>query len=237
LVPRTNCWKISFKSIRPYSGSLTGGQLLQNQYVKPREQAALFSLDRIISQAWPGVALNHESQGIAPYVQDSIQYHFIAQILNDFQIVYDGDGKGEIADVIGINDSAEAIDVHLFHLKYAIGGAVGNNIDNFYQVCGQAQKSVNWKYKSGKDFFDQLFLKMEKTENGLTCSRLIKGTTEQLEGLLTAAKWTKQIRFHMAIVQPGMAKANVSEGIRLLLGTTAHYLHIVANIDLMVYSS
>lgn len=226
-----------FQKYTPIFWFADGAQLLQNQYVKPREQAELFPLARIHSQAWPGVALNHESQGIAPYVQDSIQYNFIAQILNDFQIVYDGDGKGEIADVIGINDTPEAIDVHLFHLKYAIGGAVGNNIDNFYQVCGQAQKSVNWKYKSGKDFFDQLFLKMQKTENGLTCSRLIKGATEQLEGLLTAAKWTKKMRFHMAIVQPGMAKANVSDDIRLVLGTTAHYLQVVANIDLVVYSS
>ncbi|MES2275978.1 MAG: DEAD/DEAH box helicase family protein [Bacteroidota bacterium] len=226
-----------FQKYTPVFWFADGAQLLQNQYVKPREKAALFPLDRIVSQAWPGVALNLESQGIAPYVQNSIQYAFIRQILNDFQIIYDGDGKGEIADVIGINDSDEAIDVHLFHLKYARGGTVGNNIDNFYQVCGQAQKSVNWKYRPGKDFFDQLFRKLEKKENGLTCSRLIKGSTEQLEALLTAAKWTKKMRFHMAIVQPGMAKANVSDDIRLLLGTTAHYLHVVANIDLAVYSS
>jgi superfamily II DNA or RNA helicase len=226
-----------FQKYPPVFWFADGAQLLQNQFVKPRERAELFPLDKIISRTWAGVALNHESQGIAPYVQDSIQYHFIGQILNDFQIVYDGDGKGEIADIIGINDSPEAIDVHLFHLKYAIGGVVGNNIDNFYQVCGQAQKSVNWKYKSGKDFFDQLFLKIEKTEQGRSCSRLIKGSTEQLEGLLTAAKWTKKMRFHMAIVQPGMAKANVSESIRLILGTTAHYLHVVANIDLIIYSS
>lgn len=156
---------------------------------------------------------------MTPYIQDSIQYSFIQQILNDFQIVYDGDGKGEIADIIAINDSDQQIDVHLFHLKYAKGGSVGNDINNFYQVCGQTQKSVNWKYKPGKDFFEQLFRKLEKTENGVTCSRLIKGTTDQLEGLLTAAKWTKRMKFHMSIVQPGMEKANVSNDIRYYLGT------------------
>ncbi len=226
-----------FQKYTPIFWFADGAQLLQNQYVKPREQAEFFPLDRIVSQTWPGVALNKESQGVTPYVQDSIQYAFIQQILNDFQVVYDGDGKGEIADIIGINDSDQQIDVHLFHLKYAKGGSVGNDIDNFYQVCGQTQKSVNWKYKPGRDFFEQLFRKLDKTENGVTCSRLIKGTTDQLEALLTAAKWTKKMNFHMSIVQPGMAKANVSNDIRLLLGNTAHYLHVVANIDLKVYSS
>lgn len=226
-----------FQKYTPIFWFADNAQLLQNQYIKPREQAPLFPLDHIISQTWHGVAMNKESQGVTPYAQDSIQYFFIQQILNDFQIVYDGDGKGEIADIIAINDSNHQIDVHLFHLKYAKGGNVGNDIDNFYQVCGQAQKSVNWKYKPGKEFFEQLFRKIEKTENGVACSRLIKGTRDQLEALLTAAKWTKKIKFHMSIVQPGMAKANVSNDIRLLLGNTAHYLHVMANIDLKVYSS
>lgn len=226
-----------FTKYTPVFWFADGAQLLQNQYIKPREQAQLFPLDGIFSQSWPGVALNKESQGVTPYVQDSIQYFFINQILDDFQIVYDGDGKGEIADIIGINDSDEQIDIHLFHLKYAKGGNVGNDIDNFYHVCGQAQKSVNWKYKTGKDFFEQLFRKVEKVENGVVCSRLIKGTSNQLELLLTAAKWTKKMKFHMYIVQPGMAKANVSNDIRLILGNTANYLHVVANINLKVYSS
>jgi superfamily II DNA or RNA helicase len=226
-----------FQKHTPIFWFADGAQLLQNQYIRPRQQASLYPLAKIISQSWPGVALNKESQGVTPYIQDSIQYFFIQQILQDFQIVYDGDGKGEIADIIGINDSDEQIDVYLFHLKYAKGGTIGNDIDNFYQVCGQAQKSVNWKYKPGKDFFEQLFRKLQKKENGITCSRLIKGTSDQLELLLNAAKWTKRMKFHMAIVQPGMAKANVSHDILLLLGNTAHYLDVVAKIDLTVYSS
>jgi superfamily II DNA or RNA helicase len=226
-----------FQNYTPIIWFADGAQLLQNQYIKPRERAATIPLDKIISQAWPGVALNRESQGVAPYRQDSIQYYFINQLFEDFELIYDGDGKGEIADIIGINDSTQQIDIHMFHLKYAKKGAVGNDIDNLFQVCGQAQKSINWKYRAGREFFEHLFRKITKTENGVSCSRLIKGTETQLETLLTAAKWTKTMKFHMYIVQPGFAKNNVSDDILLLLGNTYHYLHTVGNIELKVYSS
>ena len=76
-----------------------------------------------------------------------------------------------------------------------------------------------------------------KTKNGNTCSRLIKGTEEELESLLNAAKWTKEMRFHIYIVQPSLEKANASDDILLLLGNTYHYLHTVGNVELKVYTS
>jgi hypothetical protein len=214
-----------------------GSQLMQNQYVKLRKQADHIPLDQIISQQWVGVNLSRESQGIHPYLQNSIQYRFIEQIRNQYEIIYDDDGSGEIADIIGINDSASHIDIHLYHLKYARNGQVGNNIENFYQVCGQAQKSLNWKYRPGREFFEHLFKRKIKTRNGQQCSRLVKGTEDEMEYLLNAAKWTKELRFHINIVQPGLAKAGASADILQILGTTAHYLHTVGNVHLQVYTS
>ena len=226
-----------FQRYTPLFWFANEAQLLQNQYVKPREQADTIPQQQIISQAWPGVSLGKESQRVTPYVQDSIQYNFINQIRDDFELLYDDDGKGEIADIIGINDHPQQIDIHLFHLKYAHGGTVSNNIENFYQVCGQAQKSLNWKYKSGKEFFEHLFRRIKKSENGVSCSRLIKGTEDQLDLLQNAAKWTKAMKFHIYIVQPGFEKANASPNILLLLGNTYHYLHTVGDIELKIYSS
>jgi hypothetical protein len=51
-----------FQKYTPIFWFADGAQLLQNQYIKPREQADLFPLNRIISQTWPGVSLNKESQ-------------------------------------------------------------------------------------------------------------------------------------------------------------------------------
>jgi len=214
-----------------------GSQLELNYYFKPKDPVENFDKDLLQSWNWDGVSLNKESMGIAPYIQDSIQYQFIQKIKDDYDIIYDDDGSGEIADVVAINKSEGKIDIHLFHLKYAKGGKVGNNIDNFYQVCGQAQKSLNWKYREGKELFVHLFKRIIKKEKDKECSRLIKGTEEELELLLTAVKWNLDTKFHIYIVQPSLSKVNASDSILSLLATTSHYLATVGDVNLQIISS
>ncbi len=214
-----------------------GSQLFGNLFVKLKVQPPMLNIKSIISDDWTGVNIENESQDIAPYIQDSIQYYFINKIQNDFQIIYDDDGRGEIADIIGINDSPNFIDIHLYHLKYAKKGQVNNDIENFYQVCGQAEKSLKWKHKDGREFFNHLFRRKIKSLRGNNCSRIIKGTEEELEDLLNEAKWTKAMHFYISIVQPSLSKANASNDILLLLGNVYHYLATVGNIELKVYSS
>ena len=150
-----------------------GSLLYQNSYVQLKEQVGQIPEENIIEDLWTGVSIEKESQGIYPYIQDSIQYYFITKVIDDFEIVYDDDGKGEIADIIGINNYENHIDVHLYHLKFARNGNVGNNIENFYQVCGQAQKSLKWKHRQGKEFFEHLLKRIIKSENDNTCSKLL----------------------------------------------------------------
>ena len=122
-------------------------------------------------------------------------------------------------------------------MKYAKSGSVGNNIENFYQVCGQAQKSLNWKYRKGKELFTHLQKRIIKKEKGKECSRLIKGTKEDLEALETAVKWNLDAKFHIYIVQPSLSKENASDNILSLLATTSHYLSTVGDVKLQVISS
>jgi superfamily II DNA or RNA helicase len=226
-----------FQTFTPTFWFADGSLLYQNSYVQLKEQVSHIPAENIIEDMWTGVSIEKESQGIHPYIQDSIQYYFISKIIDDFEIIYDDDGKGEIADIIGINNFDTYIDIHLYHLKFARNGAIGNNIENLYQVCGQAQKSLNWKHRQGKEFFEHLLKRVTKSENGADCSRLIKGTEDDLETLLSSAKWTKEMRFHIYIGQPGFRKTNASNDILLLLGNTYHYLHTVGNVELKVYSS
>lgn len=214
-----------------------GAQLFQNNLVIPKESVEEFPLENITALDWSNTSIEKEAQGIKPYITESIQYQFINHIKKDFKIVYDGDGPGEIADVIGINDGDNKIDIHLFHLKYAKKGRTGNDIGNFYEVCGQAQKSLNWKYRKGKDFFDNLLRKKIKTKKGASCSRIIKGTEDDLELLLNAAKWTKEMKFHIYIVQPSLVKGKGSRSIMSLLSNTHHYLQTIGNVELKLYSS
>lgn len=173
-----------------------------------------------------------------PLVTDSIQYHLIQKlIVEDYDVVYDDDYAGEIADIVAIKINAEIINVHLYHLKWAIDGQTSNDIQNLYEVCGQAQKSVNWKYKDSSEFYHHLLRRHAKTRNNSSRSRLEKGTEDDLELLLRVSNSLKPTKFYINIVQPSISKAAVSNDILLLLGVTSTYLKDTAGIELGVIAS
>lgn len=66
---------------------------------------------------------------------------------------------------------------------------------------------------------------------------MIKGTEDQLEQMSKDVRWKKELKFHVAIVQPSLSKANYSEDIMNLLGAVQMYLLEEANVDLEVYCS
>lgn len=212
-----------------------GSRLEGNEYVELRQVIVPYPVDNLIAWNWDGVDLAKEAQGVLPIRTDSIQYRCIQKLIaEDFDIVYDDDYSGEIADIITIKEFDNRIDVQFYHLKFAKDGDVNTRIDNFYEVCGQAQKSVHWKHKKGGEFFEHLLKRKTKIRSGDERSRLEKGTQNDLERLLHIAKNKKPMNFEVFIVQPSLSKANVSDSIMTLLGVTENYLKEVGNIDLRV---
>lgn len=191
----------------------------------------------IIPIEWQGVNLSHESQGAAPYITDSIQYYFANLIHDKFDYIIDDDGSGEIADLIGINVSKHMMEISLFHLKYAIEGKVSDNINNLYQVCGQAQKSISWKYVSGNKFFDHILKRDQRKKKNDKSSSILKGSVEDLQRLKEQAYNKKGMQFKIFIVQPGMSKESATDSMRILLGNTYKFLRESANIPLKVICS
>ena len=124
--------------------------------------------------------------------------------------------------------------VQFYHLKFAKEGLVNTRVDNFYEVCGQAQKSIHWKHKSGFEFFQHLLRREIKVRSGSEKSRLEKGLRVDIERLLLIAKNKKPMNFEIFIVQPSLSKQNTSISIMTLLGVTANYLKEVGDIDLKV---
>lgn len=215
-----------------------GSALTGNEYYELKQQIGLYQKDEIISWDWTGVNLSNESQGVQPKVTDSIQYKVIQQLKQeDFDIIYDDDNSGEIADIIAIKAYRDKIEIKLYHLKYALDGVVSNQIKNFYEVCGQAQKSVHWKHKSGKEFINHLLRREIKSKNGQSCSRLEKGDRNDLIRLLGIFKNEIPVEYKILIVQPGLSKANASNDILTLLGVTETYIKEFSDINLKVITS
>lgn len=216
-----------------------GSSLCGTEYIELKTPPAIFNRDRIMDWNWQGVNLAVESQGVVPNIRtDSIQYRVIQELINgDYDIVYDDDNAGEIADVITLKQENNEIHVELYHLKFAQGGEVTGRIGNFYEVCGQAQKSSNWKYKEPEEMLNHLLRRETKREGGDESTRIQKGDHETLVKLLKLAKKKIPVTYRIFIVQPGASKAGVSNEILTLLGVTDSYLKDRTGIDLNVITS
>lgn len=187
-----------------------GGILYANNYVLVDKEIIPFEKEKLIALHWDGVDLSKESQDVIPYKTDSIQYNFSNYIKDDFDLLYDDDYSGEIADLIGFKIESKCIHVHLFHLKYAAGGVVSSQIKNFYEVCGQAEKCIKWRIANRRnDFFEHLFKRETKRNGRASCSRILKGDMDLLEQMSTDASWKKDLKFHVSIVQPALSKNKV----------------------------
>lgn len=215
-----------------------GSSLSGNEFVQLKHTVNQYPKDLLISRNWGGVDLSKESQKVDPKREDSIQYHMIEYLKSgEFQIIYDDDGSGEIADIITIKEDNKKLYIQLYHLKYASKGKVSNQINNLYEVCGQAQKSIHWKYKKGEEFFKHLLKRVNKNWDGQSCSRIEKGTKEELEILKDKAKRRIPMHFEIFIVQPSISKGNVSDEILTLLGVTESYIKETSGINLNVICS
>ena len=212
-------------------GSLLEGSSLS----KLPEDTEPYPRDKITTWDWTGVDLSKESQDVDPKITNSIQYRCIENLkCRDYDIIYDDDYSGEIADIVTVKKTDSRILIELYHLKYSINGKASREIKNLYEVCGQAQKSIHWKFKEGRAFFEHLLRRKTKSYVGKQCSRLEKGTEQDLTELLNLAKYKLPLEFKIYIVQPSIPKLDATQEMLTLLGVTENYLKEKAQIDLAV---
>ena len=214
-----------------------GSQLYGDNLTTIPEGVNLFDKEKLEDIDWDDVKIEKESMHVPPYETKSIQYYIANKIKDDYTILYDDDNSGEIADLIGIKEEEKEIVISLYHLKFANGGKVSNDINNLYVVCGQAEKSLIWRDKEISSFFGHLFARKIKTYQNREGNRFLKGSEEELERLKRIANRLKRVKFEITIVQPSISKTKVSEDILILLGTTETYIKDYSNIDLKVICS
>lgn len=214
-----------------------GSQLYGDNLTAISDGVNLFDKNKLEDIDWDGVRIEKESMHVPPYEMESIQYYIANRIKDEYSILYDDDNSGEIADLIGIKEEEKEILISLYHIKFANGGRVSNDINNLYVVCGQAEKSLIWRDKEIGRLFDHLFARKIKKYKKREGNRLLKGSEEELERLKRIANRLKRVRFEIIIVQPSISKAVVSEDILVLLGTTETYIKDYSNIDLRVICS
>lgn len=185
---------------------------------------------------WTGVDISVESQTDRKK-SDSIQYHAIQRLLHDYDVIFDDDGSGEIADIVAIkNHEDRELAIDLFHCKYCTkknGVATpGARIDDVYQVAGQAEKCVKWF----TDIEKLIARLMERERNRLSngkATRIDKGNYKDLQHLAKVARFA-EIKLGVSIVQPAISKAQVSDDQLAVFGATAAYIDEVSGVKLRV---
>ncbi len=202
------------------------------------EERKAFDPAKITAWQWEGVNIRKESQGAAK-AADSIQRHVTGRILEgefgSFEVVFDGDGTGEVADIVAIESSGRKLRVLLFHCKHSRAEEPGARIEDFYAVCGQAQKCVHWRENPRRLLKHLLHQEDLRARSGRE-SRFELGSQRDVQRLANASR-ELTFEYQVIIVQPGLSKAQVSPSFLDVLGATETFLEETFSIPLKVIAS
>jgi superfamily II DNA or RNA helicase len=178
--------------------------------------------DRLEAWDWTGIPLNNESMGKAGNRQ-TIQYRTFERLRDEYDLVFNDDGSGECADLVCLKEIDDGtIGLCLVHCKGAYGGAISQDIRNFYVVCGQAQKNINARHKGLPQLYRDLRRRHEAWMK-VGASRFLKGDMKLLAYFAEKARRSK-LKFEVVLVQPGASVQTITDNSLRLLATTELYL-------------
>lgn len=207
-----------------------------NLIYKPTWDRPPFDRSQLTPLDWTGTNFKVESQ-TKDKVKESIQYRVIADLkAEDWDIVLDDDGSGEIADVVAMRIDPEGLLVRLVHCKYSRGETAGTRVADLYEVCGQAQKSIMWRRSDLGPFFRTLDDRARKKQKRDGVSPFEAGDIKKLYEVRDKAVMLRR-RVQIVIVQPGLSAAQATTQQLDLLASTQAYLKTTINAPLAVWCS
>lgn len=212
------------------------GSILIGDYRYFTRAALNVPLPATLLSTWDWGTTNIHKESMAhPEDFDSVQGFTLQKIVDSYDIVFNDDGAGEIADLVAIREATDHIVVDLYHCKYCGSGQrPGARVDDAYVVAGQASRSAKWLHK-GPALFQRL-LERYSAGNGAGTQRLLKGTPQHIDILRLKAQ-DIEMRMGFFIVQPAFSAANITDSVMTVLGTSYMYLRDIANVDLRVIAS
>lgn len=195
-------------------------------YALPEGETVLpYPPEKIEAWDWSRTDIRAEAQGAEKRV-DSVQRLVIDTLMADdepYDVIFDDDGKGEIADVVALRITDGVVSVTLFHCKYSSAATPGARLKDLYEVCGQAQKSARWRDRPNRMLQHMLKREQIRRDRGLS-SRIERGSAAQIKKL--KAGWQDhRFEYDVRIVQPGLSRQAIGEeGLHLLAGVETYLM-------------
>jgi hypothetical protein len=151
---------------------------------------------------WNGVAITREKdsqEDPLPGIFAHMHRHLLQQYPRS--LIINDDDRGEIADIIVVQDFGGKINVRMFHCKRAQGA--GRNLQDLYEVIGQAERSTWWTYP--QRFWREAHARFDGRFRIIQCSDRV-ATRLRLEQWAQAPPPTL---FEINIVQPGISASQI----------------------------
>ena len=214
----------------------TDGSVILGNYKNycPKTLNVLLPAKLLSSWDWKGVRINKESMGKLEEL-DTVQGFTFTKIKDGYDIIFNDDGAGEIADLVAVRENADHIQVDFYHCKYCRKGDVpGARVEDTYVISGQASRSAKWLHNGAGLFGQLLFRYSNSLEGGF--NRLLKGDPVQLDILKNKCR-DLELRLGFYIVQPAISKAKISDEMLAVLGTSYSYVKAISGTELKVIVS
>jgi superfamily II DNA or RNA helicase len=197
---------VKYLSSRPLRFHFANGSVLEgNQYFEaPSQHDVPFDVEQMQAIDWVtlGVDIQAEYGGNrSPQISihEWLRNYLLAQ---DFDVVLYDHGTGECADFLTLKVAVDGeIDIGLYHCKGSGGPSAGDRVDDVYEVCGQAVKSVLWRNR--KRLIEKV---RDRCNQG---SQFLKGDLETFRRL-TGAAIHFEFPLEIVIVQPGISRSGLT---------------------------
>jgi superfamily II DNA or RNA helicase len=164
----------------------------------------------------------------------SIHEYIIEQAKSEYDAVFYDHGSLEIADVIGLKKGK----IQFWHCKKQNEPEPNCSINDIYEVCGQAVKSVNWANR--KLLISQIY---DRADQNNSSNKIKKGTLQLIKEILASFD-NPILPVEITIVQPGLKTQNLNytqkpafDRIKLLLSGAESFLKDVSSCSLSILCS
>ncbi|HDR4709775.1 TPA: DEAD/DEAH box helicase family protein [Bacillus paranthracis] len=193
-----------------------------------KDRVTKFPSNSIYSWDWDALKVNIqvESQyknGTYSKRKNSIQYNVIKELdkTGNYSIIFDDDDAGEIADIVTIAERDKSVQIKFFHCKYAHGKNAGKRVNDLYEVCGQADKSVFWKQNIIGMIERMIYRERERIKKNRP-SRFEKGDVLTLNKIRNKLL-IQPAELQIIIVQPGVKGTELTNDMHSILSTSYSY--------------
>lgn len=201
--------------------------ILGSTIYRPVRGLPLFKLEKLEVDEWIGVDIKREvnaslnGMSIHMYLEQALKASLVDYVIYDH-------GTGEIADYITVKVDSDIIRVTFYHAKASSGTDPGHRVEDLYEVCGQAVKSVQWLK------LPNLFAQILERKKAV----FISGTREDFEEFTSHFQNQPKIdEFKIIIVQPGISKAEVNPRMLEILAAADDYVRRVGDADFQAWVS